>query len=97
MRLWVETFGEPGAVEEEIAEHGSNIEEDRLLNENTADGEDIGTTLRGIGPCYRDKVGRSYAIRLGDLCRVELRHKIGLIIDAKKRALAGTAQPPVTL
>lgn len=27
----------------------------------------IGTTLRGIGPCYRDKVGRWQALRMGDL------------------------------
>lgn len=27
----------------------------------------IGTTLRGIGPCYQDKVGRWHAIRIGDL------------------------------
>lgn len=66
-----------------------HIEEDRLLNKNTADGEDIGTTLRGIGPCYRDKVGRSFALRLGDLCRSDLRQKIELIVEAKKRALAG--------
>ena len=54
-----------------------HIEEDRLLNENTADGEDIGTTLRGIGPCYRDKVGRSFAIRLGDLCR-DIGRQVGM-------------------
>ena len=29
--------------------------------------EAIGTTMRGIGTCYRDKVGRSHAIRVGDL------------------------------
>ena len=34
--------------------------EDRALDRNTSDGENIGTTGRGIGPCYRDKVGRSY-------------------------------------
>ncbi|HJN67139.1 MAG TPA: adenylosuccinate synthetase, partial [Pirellulales bacterium] len=27
--------------------------EDRTLDESTADGENIGTTQRGIGPCYR--------------------------------------------
>ncbi len=27
----------------------------------------IGTTLRGIGPCYRDKVNRSSGIRVGDM------------------------------
>ena len=27
--------------------------------------------MRGIGPCYRDKAGRTHAIRVGDLCRPE--------------------------
>ena len=30
-------------------------------------GEAIGTTKRGIGPAYADKIGRSMAIRMGDL------------------------------
>ena len=35
-------FGEPGAVEEEIAEHGSNIEEDRLFGiETISDGNQV--------------------------------------------------------
>ena len=34
-----------------------HFEEDRLMDECTG-GEAIGTTMRGIGPCYRDKVGR---------------------------------------
>ena len=29
----------------------------------------IGTTLRGIGPCYRDKAGRTHAIRTGEMPR----------------------------
>ena len=66
-----------------------HLEEDRLLNQSTADGEDIGTTLRGIGPCYRDKVGRSFAVRLGDLVRDDLCQKIQSIVAAKKRLLAG--------
>ena len=36
-----------------------HIAEDRAMNDTTADGEALGTTQRGIGPCYRDKVGRS--------------------------------------
>ncbi len=64
-----------------------HIAEDRLLNESTVDGENIGTTMRGIGPCYRDKVGRSYAIRLGDLCRDDLQDKITRIAAAKQHAL----------
>ena len=27
----------------------------------------IGTTLRGIGPCYKDKAGRIHALRIGDM------------------------------
>ncbi len=66
-----------------------HIEEDRLLDKSTTAGEDIGTTLRGIGPCYRDKVGRSFALRLGDLLRDDFGEKVKLIVGAKKRALAG--------
>jgi len=66
-----------------------HIEEDRLLDKSTTAGEDIGTTLRGIGPCYRDKVGRSFALRLGDLLRDDFGQKVKQIVDAKKRALAG--------
>ena len=29
--------------------------------------------MRGIGPCYRDKVGRSWPIRLGDMYRDDFR------------------------
>jgi adenylosuccinate synthase len=32
----------------------------------------IGTTMRGIGTCYRDKAGRTHAIRMGDLKYPEL-------------------------
>ena len=46
-----------------------HFEEDRLLNDQCSAGEAIGTTMRGIGPCYRDKMGRSFAVRLGDMYR----------------------------
>jgi adenylosuccinate synthase len=52
-------------------------------------GESIGTTLRGIGPCYRDKVGRSFALRLGDLLRDDLSSRIREVVDVKRRLLAG--------
>ena len=35
----------------------------------------IGTTKRGIGPCYEDKIGRR-GIRIGDLLRDDLKDKI---------------------
>lgn len=66
-----------------------HIVEDQVLDKSTADGENIGTTLRGIGPCYRDKVGRSYAVRLGDLYRDTLRQRIECIVEAKQQLFAG--------
>lgn len=66
-----------------------HIVEDQALNESTADGENIGTTLRGIGPCYRDKVGRSHAVRLGDMYRPDFAQKVERIVASKKRILAG--------
>ncbi|MCA9239510.1 MAG: adenylosuccinate synthase, partial [Planctomycetales bacterium] len=56
--------------------------EDRVLDKSTG-GEDIGTTGRGIGPCYRDKVGRSFAIRMGDLYRGAFPERVRHIAAAK--------------
>ncbi len=72
--------------------------EDRLLDKSTADGEDIGTTQRGIGPCYRDKVGRSHAIRLGDLYRESFGERIARIVEAKGRSLSALSDDtePIT-
>lgn len=66
-----------------------HFEEDRLLNELCAGGEAIGTTMRGIGPCYCDKVGRSFAIRMGDMYRHNFPDRIREIAAAKNRVLAG--------
>jgi len=66
-----------------------HLEEDRLLNDRCSEGEAIGTTMRGIGPCYRDKVGRSFAVRLGDLYRDNFRSRIEQITQAKRQMLAG--------
>ena len=66
-----------------------HFEEDRLIDRQCTSGEAIGTTLRGIGPCYRDKVGRSFAIRLGDMYRGDFRERIERIAEAKRRILAG--------
>lgn len=70
-----------------------HMAEDRALDESTADGENIGTTQRGIGPCYRDKVGRSYALRLGDLLRPTLRDRIVHIAAVKQKLLATFTGP----
>ncbi|MBI1900575.1 MAG: adenylosuccinate synthase [Planctomycetia bacterium] len=65
-----------------------HLEEERLIHQRVADGEAIGTTMRGIGPCYRDKVTRSSAIRLGDLYRPSILQRITSIV-AEKNALLG--------
>jgi adenylosuccinate synthase len=49
----------------------------------------IGTTARGIGPCYADKARRSTAIRVGDLLdEAALGEKIRRIADIKDRTFA---------
>lgn len=64
-------------------------EEDRLMNNMGVSSEAIGTTMRGIGPCYRDKLGRSLAIRLGDLYRPDFRDKVRTIAAVKNRYMPG--------
>ena len=66
-----------------------HLAEDRAMNERHVEGESIGTTLRGIGPCYRDKVGRTHGVRLGDLYHADIRDKVQQIVDFKQRLLAG--------
>ena len=58
----------------------------RLLEELEGGGVRIGTTRRGIGPAYRDKVAR-VGIRAGDLLHpVRLRKKLAQKISMLKRA-----------
>jgi len=65
-----------------------HIAEDRALDKSCSSGENIGTTMRGIGPCYSDKVARSYAVRLGDMYRASFRERVEYIVEAKRRSLA---------
>ncbi len=65
--------------------------EDRLTEGAARNGEAIGTTMRGIGPCYRDKVGRANAIRLGDLYRADFRERVERIVAHKSRIIAAIA------
>jgi adenylosuccinate synthase len=59
--------------------------EDRL-REEALGGKKIGTTIRGIGPCYADKVGRSYAIRVADLKDLtKLKDKLHTIVEYKNK------------
>ena len=53
----------------------------------------IGTTGRGIGPCYADKALRSTAIRVTDLFNDErLRDKLQRIVEVKNAVLGALAQ-----
>lgn len=57
--------------------------------EKARGGEAIGTTMRGIGTCYRDKAGRTHAIRMGDLVNPErLRRRLEEVVPQKNRAIA---------
>ena len=48
----------------------------------------IGTTMRGIGTCYREKVGRFHAIRMGDLvCKDTFVEKVREIVPFKQKLL----------
>jgi len=60
-----------------------HLEEDRITETAKRNGEAIGTTQRGIGPCYRDKVGRNLAIRLGDMYRPGFRERVERIAAEK--------------
>ncbi|MBM3981460.1 MAG: adenylosuccinate synthase [Planctomycetes bacterium] len=63
-----------------------HMEEERLLESGT-EGK-IGTTGRGIGPCYQDKVGRRFAIRVGELCRPDhLRERLKFVVPFKNKLL----------
>jgi adenylosuccinate synthase len=63
-----------------------HLEEERL-NEGGA-GRSIGTTGRGIGPCYSDKVGRQFAIRLGEMLHPQhFLERLGPIVERKNRLL----------
>jgi adenylosuccinate synthase len=63
-----------------------HAEEERLNEEGSE--QAIGTTGRGIGPCYQDKVGRQCGIRVGELLHPDhLRSRLGPIVARKNRLL----------
>ena len=66
---------------------------DRALGQARGDASKIGTTGRGIGPCYADKALRSTAIRMGDLLDADaLRYKLKHITFIKNKMLGALAQ-----
>ncbi len=57
--------------------------EDSLSEERLGKAK-IGTTARGIGPCYAEKARRSTAVRVGDLLDAEaLRQKVRQVVEVK--------------
>ncbi|MCS7045405.1 MAG: adenylosuccinate synthase [Gemmataceae bacterium] len=71
-----------------------HVEEEKLGDDGAAVA--IGTTGRGIGPCYQDKVSRTNGIRVGELLHPEhLRQRLRSVVARKNtvfRALHGAAQ-----
>ncbi|TWU48036.1 adenylosuccinate synthase [Rubripirellula reticaptiva] len=70
-----------------------HMAEDKFINATKMKGESIGTTNRGIGPCYRDKVGRTYAIRMSDLIQPNRDERIGTVAQQKLDLLKGMGAP----
>src|SRR5205085_4791835 len=56
--------------------------------EQSAEGGAIGTTRRGIGPTYADKMQRATALRVADLMHEEkLRQRIGMVVNERNKVL----------
>ncbi|HSG73188.1 MAG TPA: adenylosuccinate synthase [Planctomycetaceae bacterium] len=64
-----------------------HLAEERVFEENLK-GDAIGTTMRGIGTCYREKYGRGHAIRIGDLYHNSFSEKLAGIVAFKNRVLS---------
>jgi len=63
--------------------------QDTLSEASLSAGRKIGTTARGIGPCYSDKANRSTAIRVADLIDPSvLAEKIRAVVEIKNRIFA---------
>jgi len=63
--------------------------EDELSEQSLSDDAKIGTTKRGIGPCYADKARRATALRVADLIRPDvLADKVRSILNVRNRAFA---------
>ncbi len=72
--------------------------EDQLSEQNAHQGDRIGTTARGIGPCYADKMRRSSAVRICDLvCFETLEPRLRDIIRAKRDGLSAVYGQQITL
>ena len=68
-----------------------HVLEDKMWNELVSGKDNIGTTLRGIGPCYADKIGRSFAIRMGDLIQPDFAERVAKIVAVKTKILSAAS------
>jgi adenylosuccinate synthase len=67
-----------------------HMEEERYAEADA--GASIGTTGRGIGPCYQDKVGRRFGIRVGELLHANhLQERLKAVVPVKARLIAAIA------
>ncbi len=67
-----------------------HMDEEKLAESTTAG--KIGTTGRGIGPCYQDKVGRRFGVRVGELLHPDhLRERLRYVVPFKNRLLTAFA------
>ena len=65
-----------------------HLVEERLTEDSDDAAEQLGTTRRGIGPCYRDKVGRVHGIRVADLYHPDhFREQVRRAVAFKNRFL----------
>jgi len=61
--------------------------EDKLSEQAACEGSKIGTTARGIGPCYADKMRRSTAFRVADLMEDGFDERLRLVVSTRAKAL----------
>ena len=68
--------------------------EDQLREESLGKNK-IGTTNRGIGPCYADKVGRTMAVRMVDFLEIDkLKTKLKSIVEYKNKLFSSLYNAP---
>jgi adenylosuccinate synthase len=74
-----------------LSDHAHVIFPYHMAEEKAAEGGEsgkIGTTGRGIGPCYQDKAGRRFGIRVGELLHEKhLRERLANIVPIKNRLI----------
>ncbi len=72
--------------------------EDQLSESSAQQGGQIGTTARGIGPCYADKMRRTSAVRICDLMNFDsLEPRLREIVCAKRVGLSAVYGQDVVL